>query len=107
MLLLDGNLGIGGDPVALLRRCRALVRSTGCVVAEVESPGIGWRNCRARLERGPDTSAWFAWSVVGADAIAGLAADAGLGMRTIADAGDDRWFAHLTPERLPGATVHD
>jgi hypothetical protein len=107
VLLLDGNLGIGGDPLALLRRCRTLVRPSGCIVAEVESPGIGWRSCRARLERGPHSSAWFAWSVVGADAIAGLAAHAGLAVRSVAGAGDGRWFAHLTPERSSGATLHD
>ncbi len=34
-LLLDGNLGIGGDVVALLRRCRDLVGSGGLVICEV------------------------------------------------------------------------
>ena len=38
-LLLDGNIGIGGDPVRLLRRCGALVHLSGCVVVEVEAPG--------------------------------------------------------------------
>jgi hypothetical protein len=73
----------------------------------VESPGIGWRNCRARLERGRHSSAWFAWSVVGADAISGLAAHAGLAVRSIADDGDGRWFAQLIPERASGATFRD
>jgi len=98
VLLLDGNIGIGGDPVRLLRRCHALVHSTGKVVIEVEPPGTGWRTCRARLERGHESSAWFEWSVVGADAIAGLGADAGLLVRAIHQAGDHRWFALLSPQ---------
>ena len=97
VLLLDGNLGIGGDPLSLLRRCRGLVRSGGCLVAEVEPPGTQGRTCRARLERGCQSSAWFAWSVVSADSIDGLAARAGFGMRTLAGGRDGRWFAHLTP----------
>ena len=101
VLLLDGNIGIGGDPVRLLRRCRALLCRHGSVVAEVESPGTGWRNHQARLERDHDVSAWFPWSIVGADAIAEIAAQAGLGVHAIDDAGEGRWFAHLSVERAP------
>lgn len=106
VLLLDGNIGIGGDPVRLLRRCRALVHVSGRVVAEVEAPGSGWRTCRARLERGRESSPWFEWSVVGADAIAGLAAGTGLRVRAIDEAGDHRWFAQLTPDTPRGSRTH-
>jgi len=41
VLLADGNVGIGGDVVALLRRCAELVRPGGTVVVEVERPGAG------------------------------------------------------------------
>jgi SAM-dependent methyltransferase len=102
VLLLDGNIGIGGDPVRLLRRCEALVHRAGSVVAEVEAPGCGWRTCRARLERGHESSPWFEWSVVGADAIAGLAAGVGLRVCAIDQASDHRWFAHLTPDTPRG-----
>jgi glycosyltransferase A (GT-A) superfamily protein (DUF2064 family) len=37
VLLMDGNLGIGGDPEALLRRCRDLVRDDGVVIVEVDA----------------------------------------------------------------------
>lgn len=97
VLLLDGNIGIGGDPVRLLTRCHALVQQTGSVIAEVEPPGTGIRTCRARLERGHQSGTWFDWTVVGADAIAGLGGDAGLFVRAINRAVDNRWFAHLTP----------
>jgi SAM-dependent methyltransferase len=33
-LLLDGNIGIGGDVAALLERCRALLRARGALVVE-------------------------------------------------------------------------
>jgi SAM-dependent methyltransferase len=95
VLLLDGNVGIGGDPIRLLRRCRSLMTPTGVVVAEVERPGAGWRTCRARLERAEETGPWFDWSVVGADAIAGLARAAGLALRSVQGLADDRWFAQL------------
>jgi SAM-dependent methyltransferase len=97
VLLLDGNIGIGGDPRRLLRRCQTLAHPDGGVVAEVEPPGTGWRACPARLERGQQSSAWFAWAVVGADAIGPLADHAGLALRSVTDAGEGRWFAHLVP----------
>ena len=106
VLLLDGNVGIGGDPVRLLSRCASLVRRDGSVVAEVEMPGTAWRNCRARLERvssdssagedGPEVSDWFGWSIVGADAVADLADAAGLAVRRVGTIDDGRWFAWLT-----------
>jgi SAM-dependent methyltransferase len=100
VLLFDGNLGIGGDPVRLLRRCRALARHGGAVIAEVEAERNGWRTCRARLERAGEFSTWFHWSVVGADAVAGLAERAGLQLRALEHT-DDRCFAHLSADEGP------
>jgi hypothetical protein len=117
ILLADGNIGIGGDPARLLRRCRDLLATDGTVVVEVEAPqggtieplhpagdrpdadvgpGPGWRHYRVRLERGPRHGPWFSWAVVDADAIAGLAAAAGLELVRLQHvAAEDRWFAHL------------
>ncbi len=36
VLLADGNLGIGGDPEALLRRCRQLLRPAGLLLVEAD-----------------------------------------------------------------------
>jgi len=102
VVLIDGNVGIGGDPVRLLRRCRSLMCSTGVVVAEVEAPGCGWRTCRARLERADEMGPWFEWSVVGADAIGGLARAAGLDLGDIERVAGDRWFAHLVADVAAG-----
>jgi SAM-dependent methyltransferase len=78
VLLADGNIGIGGDPVALLRRCRDVIGPAGRVLVELDPPGTGMRAERVRLERGGQRGHWFAWAHVGADAIKGPAADAGL-----------------------------
>src|SRR6202035_4372514 len=44
VLLADDNIGIGGDPAALLRRARTLLGPDGRVLAEVGPPGAAsWR----------------------------------------------------------------
>jgi SAM-dependent methyltransferase len=93
-LLLDGNIGIGGCPVALLRRIGAMLRSDGRVLAELEPPGTGLRAGRLRLEGEAVVSAPFCWARVAVDAIDEPAAAAGF---TVAERwGDDgRWFAAL------------
>ena len=99
ILLADGNIGIGGDPVRLLRRCRDLLANDGTVVVEVEAPAAAGSGCRrytVRLERGHSCSPWFNWAVVDAEAIVGLAADAGLVLHRLEHvAAEARWFAHL------------
>ena len=52
VLLADGNIGIGGDPVSLLARCRDLITTSGRVLLELDPPGTGMRSDRVRLERG-------------------------------------------------------
>jgi SAM-dependent methyltransferase len=93
-LLLDGNIGIGGDPAALLARVAGLLAATGRVLCECEPPGTGLRTGPVRLEHRHRTSRWFPWAHVGIDALAGVAADARLAVRaTWEDCG--RWFARL------------
>ncbi|MFC4786253.1 class I SAM-dependent methyltransferase [Nocardioides sp. MAHUQ-72] len=93
-LLADGNVGIGGDPVALLRRVRQLLDPRGRVVVELSPPGAGVHSMWAVLQSGTSRSRPFRWAVVGADAIAEVATAAGLAVRgTHACAG--RWFAVL------------
>jgi SAM-dependent methyltransferase len=93
-LLLDGNIGIGGRPDALLRRLGALLAPGGAVLVELEAPGAGVARSRVRLEAGDTVSGWFSWAHVGADAIAPLAHAAGL--RVTARWQDrGRWFAAL------------
>ncbi len=91
-LLLDGNVGIGGDPVALLRRCAELVRPAGgLVLAEVLGPGTPTASLQVRVEHDGDVGPWFPWARVGADGWAALAAGAGLVPEGFERAGN-RWF---------------
>lgn len=77
-LLADGNLGIGGDPVRLLRRLRDVLTPGGTVIAEVAAVGTGFVHERRRLRVEGRLSAHFEWAVVGLDAIDEVAAQAGL-----------------------------
>ena len=78
-LLLDGNIGIGGDPLALLRRCAGLLRPAGRVV--VETHATARRDHRfhgiLRDELGPSGTA-FPWAEVGRIALRRHASAAGL-----------------------------
>jgi SAM-dependent methyltransferase len=94
VLLLDGNVGIGGDPVALLARVGELLGDRGRVLCETGVPGGGVRIVRVRLEDGAIVSEWFTWARVAADALAPLALAAGFELlATWHDGG--RWFAEL------------
>jgi SAM-dependent methyltransferase len=94
-LLFDGNVGIGGDPVRLLSRCRRLTGGRGQVIAEVQPPGTGWRPLNARLELHGTQTQPFPWAVVGADAVAALAVQAGLALAALHETPSGRWFARL------------
>jgi SAM-dependent methyltransferase len=98
VLLADGNIGIGGDPSALLRRAAELLAPSGRALVEVQPPGRELRRERVRLRhsRGCSLQAgdWFSWAQVGADQLAGFAAEAGLApAETWSSSG--RWFATL------------
>jgi SAM-dependent methyltransferase len=77
-LLADGNLGIGGDPVRLLARLGVVLVRGGTVIAEVADDGTGFVRDRRRLRVDGRLSAYFAWAVVGLDAIEDVAAQAGM-----------------------------
>jgi SAM-dependent methyltransferase len=93
-LLLDGSIGIGGDPGALLRRLATLMRRGGRVLVEVEGPGVGVCSVTARIEVGSEVSAWFPWARVGLSGLARLAAVSDYRIEE-AWPGGDRWFASL------------
>ncbi len=63
-LLLDGNVGIGGDAARLRSRLRELLRPGGCVFAELAPPDVHSCVRRMRVESRGHASAWFAWAVV-------------------------------------------
>lgn len=78
VLLADGNLGIGGDPVALLRRAARLLAPHGTVLVELDPDEDGaWRGS-ARIRSAQADGLPFPWAVIGPRAIPDLAAGAGL-----------------------------
>lgn len=99
ILLIDGNIGIGGDPVRLLARCAQLLHPRGVIVAEVEPPSRVSRSCLARLERDGEASPWFPWAVLGADCVREVAGSAHLEVQSLDRTDEDRWFVHLIPRQ--------
>jgi SAM-dependent methyltransferase len=93
-LLLDDNLGIGGEPVRLLRCVRELLAPDGRVLVEAMAPGTPTRVERVRLEADGVVSPAFRWATVGTDALPALAREAGL---TVVErwSAQGRWFAEL------------
>lgn len=77
-LLADGNVGIGGDPVALLHRLRQVLDPRGRIVVELSPPGTEARTGWATLSDRGLVAQSFPWSVVGVDDIDDLAHRAGL-----------------------------
>lgn len=94
VILADGNVGIGGNPVGLLSRCRHLLATAGVILVEVAGPqtptwcgAARWETCRSR-------SPWFAWAVLSLSDVAAVADGSGLvPLRTWQERG--RWFAAL------------
>ncbi len=93
-LLADGNIGIGGDPVQLLRRVAALLAPGGRVVADLAPPGTALETRSVTLECGGAFSQPFDWSILGPEAIRDVAAAAGLRVGSLHEY-DGRWFVVL------------
>jgi SAM-dependent methyltransferase len=99
VLLADGNIGIGGDPAALLHRCARLLRPGGTLLVELDAPDTGvWRGhayvVTDRRDRPADRGPAFRWARLGADAVHRLATGARLTVRCVFQR-DGRWFAEV------------
>lgn len=94
VLLADGNIGIGGDPLRLLHRCAALLRRGGTMLVEAAHPGVGlWRGAARLQVAGCPAGPWFPWAVAELPVLAALAALAGFQVADRYHAG--RCFAEL------------
>ena len=94
VLLADGNIGIGGDPHALLRRIYALLAPGGRVFAEVGPPGTATQRVILRLSSGGRPTEPFAWAQVAVSDAPALAAAAGLVANDCWEVAS-RWFVAL------------
>src|SRR5580693_7101146 len=75
VLLVDGNVGLGGDPRRILGRAAELLCHGGRCVAEFDAEAIGIRARWVRLESARAVGPWFRWASVGVDSAATLAAN--------------------------------
>ena len=91
VLLLDGNIGIGGDPTALLRRIRDLVAPGGVLLVEAAREEVAEERVEVRLEDGRGCHGpAFPWARVGRAALGDLAGAAGWTV-------EEEWTAHGRP----------
>lgn len=97
VLLVDGNVGIGGDPIRLLGRVAALLAPGGVAIVEAEER-IVTRIGSARLHTDGAPGPWFPWAWVAARDLPGLAREAGLELDRW-ERPEGRWMARLRPSR--------
>jgi SAM-dependent methyltransferase len=83
VLLVDGNVGLGGEPRRILGRAAELLGPGGRCVAEFDPEAIGICVRRVRLESAGDVGPWFRWASVGVDSAATLAAQVGLTLTSV------------------------
>jgi SAM-dependent methyltransferase len=93
-LLIDGNIGIGGEPRRLLARTAEMLRPGGFALVELEPPGFVTRVLKLRLEGPDDVSHWFPWAWVGVDEIETLLEGTGMKLHETWSIGE-RWFAKI------------
>lgn len=97
VLLLDGNVGIGGDVARLLGRVRELLRPGGQVLIETASPLARSEETWVRVRHGGRAGSWFRWAWTTPADLQRTAARLGLGVDDVF-AAQDRWFAQLRIE---------
>lgn len=77
-LLMDSNIGLGGDVPALLRRCRTLVGAGGLVICEVDGAAGGHEVQEVRMSSDGRGSALLPWARIGVRGLQEVAPRCGL-----------------------------
>ncbi len=95
-LLLDGNIGIGGDPVALLTRIAHLLTTDGLLIVEIEPFDTTAQVVLVRAEMSEAVGPWFRWTTVGPRRLETIARSVDFDIADVWDA-EGRRFAHLQP----------
>lgn len=88
VLLADGNIGIGGDPVRTLRRAAELLAPGGRVIVEIDHVSTGGGSVSHEVVRWESHHAmgpWFRWARLGTVALSAVATAAGLEVRKVID----------------------
>jgi SAM-dependent methyltransferase len=98
-LLLDGNIGIGGQPRRLLARVARLLAPGATLLVELAPPDVPSTSAQVRIERSDGrASHWFSWARVSVSDAPMLASASGFLTRRTWKA-QGRWFAELAVER--------
>ncbi len=93
-LLLDGNIGIGGDVAALLRRCGEIVGGGGLIICELDSDPDRDDTCEVVLSHRQGRSDPVPWAAIGVQSLLRVAAGLDLIVTEVWEAGH-RSFATL------------
>jgi SAM-dependent methyltransferase len=93
-LLLDGNIGIGGDPAALLARVHQLLAPRGAALVELDPPEMPAGRFHAYVEHAGRVGPRFPWARVGPAQIHELATSSRFEMAELRNEAG-RWFARL------------
>jgi len=99
ILLTDGNIGIGGNPVRTLRRAADLLAHGGIVILEIDSPATVFCYELLRWETEQHLGHWFPWSRVGATALGDIAYAAGFLVTQVIDIHNRVIAVLTTPSR--------
>ena len=101
VLLLDGNVGIGGDPSTLLWRSRELLRPGGKILVELTDGCDTAQGAEVRLELDDLHGPWFGWTTVDREGLRDS-------VNSVSDLStqevwcdDARWFAELIRHGRP------
>ena len=101
VLLADGNIGIGGDPRALLARMVELAAPGGRLVVETAPPGVGLQVHEARLRTADLVSTPFPWAILAVDRVEVICEGLPLSLHEVHQLSrgtESRWIAVLTSE---------
>jgi SAM-dependent methyltransferase len=99
-LLLDGSIGIGGDPEGLLRRVGEVLAARGRLLVETGHPKQPTEHLDVRVETATKRGPWFRWSLVSHVDAGALARTSGFHL-TEAWSDDGRYFVQLDRSSSP------
>lgn len=83
VLLIDGNIGLAGGPLRILRRCRQMLAVGGYGLVEFDTHHRGATTTLTRLETHDHAGPWFPWATVGLDHAEELAERAGMRLKDV------------------------
>jgi SAM-dependent methyltransferase len=99
-LLLDGSIGIGGDPEGLLRRVGEALAERGRLLVETGHPNDPTEHLDVRIETAMTCGPWFRWSLVSHVDMGALARTSGFHLTEAWEDGG-RFFAQLDRSSNP------